>query len=324
MYDPITRPNMPPPAKLLSWPEMTGIRTHKYCIKTTAKFKDITCFWRQCANIIYNAATTRLNVISHNSLLPHMYDLYQQLRDNQSPFVNRRPHLLKCPVSIQQAAIDEALAARKAIFTTYWSNNLPHGPIPTLSHCSKAKDRQNGFLIFLSPSSSTIIFDKGLAVKVPCTVSSVDVHNFLQSAHEYGSLGAPKLRIAPMAVKCCSGGQDNTLGCEEDTWVKICLCSQRGHHFLKDHCKAISQLHTTKLEAGHKWGIQLDQNGDWYFLLHYNMLASVVPQEQSLKQAIVVKSVVPGVRTPFAVYSSDGCMLDVGSQDNGIHLEQLC
>ena len=66
-------------------------------------------------------------------------------------------------VSIQQAAIDKALAARKAILTTYWSKNLPHGPISTLSHCSKAKDRQNSFFIFLSPSSSTIIFDKGVS-----------------------------------------------------------------------------------------------------------------------------------------------------------------
>ncbi|SYW85354.1 uncharacterized protein UBRO2_05793 [Ustilago bromivora] len=227
-----------------------------------------------------------------------------------------RPHLLKCPVSVRQAAIDEALAARKAILTTYWNKNPPRGPIPTLSHRSKAKDRQNGFSIFLSPSSSTIVFDEGAAVKAPRTVSSVDVHTFSRSAHEDGSLGAPKLKIAPKTVKRCSGGQDNTLGCEEDTWVKICLRSQRGRHFLKDHCKAVSQSRTTKLKAGHEWGIQLDRYGDWCFLLSYNVPTSVVPQEQSLKQAIVVKSVDPGVRTPFAVYSSDGCMLDVGSQDN--------
>ncbi|SAM85828.1 uncharacterized protein UBRO_20174 [Ustilago bromivora] len=293
--DPTTRPDTPPPAKLLSQPEMIGIRTCKYHIKTMAKFKDITCFWKHCANITYNAAATRLNVISHNSLLPHVYDLYQQLRDNQSPFVNRHPHLCKCPHRVQQAAIDKALAARKAILTTYWNKNPPQGPIPALSHCSKAKDRQNSFLIFLSPNST----------------------------HEDGSLGAPKLKIAPKIVKCCSGGEDNTLGCEEDTWAKICLCSQRGHHFLKDHCKAVSELCTTKLEAGHKWGIQLDRYGDWYLLLCYNVPTSVVPQEQSLKQAIVVKSVNPGVRTLFAVYSSDGCMLDVGSQVNGICLEQL-
>ncbi|SPC65355.1 uncharacterized protein UHOD_06511 [Ustilago sp. UG-2017b] len=191
MDDPTTRPDTPPPAKLLSRPEMTGIRTCKYRIKTTAKFKDIACFWRHCANITYNAAATRLNAINHNSLLPHVYELYQQLRDNRSPFVNRHPHLLKCPVSIQQAAIDEALAARKAILTTYWNKNPPCGPIPTLSHHSKAKDRQNGFFIFLSPSSSTIVFDEGAAVKAPRTVSSVDVHTFLRSAHEDGSLGAP-------------------------------------------------------------------------------------------------------------------------------------
>ncbi|SAM70572.1 uncharacterized protein UBRO_20472 [Ustilago bromivora] len=250
-------------------------------------------------------------------------DLNTQLRDNRSPFVNRRPHLLKCPVSVRQAAIDEALAARKAILTTYWNKNPPRGPIPTLSHRSKAKDRQNGFSIFLSPSSSTIVFDEGAAVKAPRTVSSVDVHTFSRSAHEDGSLGAPKLKITPKTVKRCSGGQDNTLGCEEDTWVKICLRSQRGRHFLKDHCKAVSQSRTTKLKAGHEWGIQLDRYGDWCFLLSYNVPTSVVPQEQSLKQAIVVKSVDPGVRTPFAVYSSDGCMLDVGSQDNGIRLEQL-
>ncbi|SAM58517.1 uncharacterized protein UBRO_20400 [Ustilago bromivora] len=72
MDNPTTRPDTPPPVKLLSWPEITGIRTHKYHIKTTAKFKDIAHFWRHCANITYNAAATKLNVINHNSLLPHI------------------------------------------------------------------------------------------------------------------------------------------------------------------------------------------------------------------------------------------------------------
>ncbi|SPC66264.1 uncharacterized protein UHOD_12001 [Ustilago sp. UG-2017b] len=40
-----------------------------------AKFKDITHFWRHCANITYNAAPMKLNVINHNSLLPHVYCL---------------------------------------------------------------------------------------------------------------------------------------------------------------------------------------------------------------------------------------------------------
>lgn len=39
---------------------------------------------------------------------------------------------------------------------------------------------------------------------------------------------------------------------------------------------------------------------------------------------IVVKSVDPGVRTPFAVYSSDGCMLDIGHSGDCERLEKLC
>lgn len=79
------------------------------------------------------------------------------------------------------------------------------------------------------------------------------------------------------------------------------------------------------MQFGNEWGIQKDKHGHWNLLFTYNVPKLAQPTGPiTLSGPIIVKLVDPGAQTPFTVYSLQGLVTEIGNEENGSQLHQLC
>lgn len=159
---------------------------------------------------------------------------------------------------------------------------------PLLSPTSAQKDRKKGFSIAFEPQAATIETEPRL-----------------------------QLRMAPRNVHAALQGKSQP----DEACARICLQGKTQQDFLVSHCAARGK--SQKPGPKHQWRVQLDRYGHWQLLFPFEVgQPASVPTE--LHSPITVKSCDPGVRTPFAIYSLDGIVTNVGNQHDGKHLDQLC
>ncbi|KAI3481072.1 hypothetical protein L1887_56646 [Cichorium endivia] len=298
-----TQPTPPSSQTLVNKPEMTNTRTAVYRIYAPTELKDRIRTFRRRTRLVKNEAVRLVNMAtspSHEHLNERR--LYTLLANNGSAFSRKHPELLRCPVHARRQVILEAIAQRKSIITRY--DNLPGGrrrPLPSICPPTKQTDKRFGF-----------------SVAFPNTTGKIE------ALYDVTGTEVTGLKLVMPAVTI--GGTRYS-----EVRARICLRGERQRLRLLELCRW-SRANAFKLPR--EWRVRCGADGRWYLHVSYELVDPKrfnADQQAEKKRrgitvlngAIKVKSIDPGARTPFTVYTSEGETIEIGGQDDRARLREL-
>lgn len=290
-------PTHPPNSAGVLRPTISEIRARKFRLEVPADIRAALRRWQQMAITIKNEAIRLVNQASH---LAHpnlsVFNLYELLANELSEFVVHH-QLRGCPSPVRRHAVDEIVAARRAILRRHKNN--PRIPIHDIRP------------VTFDPKKS---FSWGFTRDSGHILPRPYVPNNLDNNTEVNRQANPVLRFAPTKLK-----QQNVVTPE----AQIRLRGQKARRWLIDHCSRTHQAHL-QYRLPREWLIHLDRYGRYNLVLLYK-----VPTQSQASTTIldgnnlVVRSGDPGGHTAWTIYSGDGTVRQLGGPQARQRLREL-
>lgn len=289
----------------VSKPEITNIRVKVYRLKVPTGMKLLLRRWRESIRCLQNEAIRLVNQAERKSH-PYLgaFGLIRLLGHNGSDFIKRHPFLKDTYAYSRRHVLVKAVANRKAIISNY--SNLSASerlrkPMPTISPYTAERDRAQGW---------TVAFDK--------STGSIEA--------EYDPFDASRVTGLKLVTSKSTIGRTEV----SEYRLKICLRGQRQRQELLHLCKPSGK----KRKLPREWFIRHEPTGRWYLHVCYKLTDNKTFKARQkaekrrngrtiLEGPVRVKSIDPGARTPFTIYTSEGQAIDIGSETHRARLRRL-